>query len=94
MQIRNAMETVVKQDLAEVLRHKTKYGITDICTCARCQLDILALALNKLPPRYVVCDQGETYVRTSTLEQQFQVDTLFAILNAVKIVSANPHHQQ
>ncbi len=92
MQMRNAMEIVVRSSLAEILEQKEKYGVEDICTCERCRLDIMALALNKLPPRYVVCDQGEAYVRTSALDQQFKVDTLFAVLNALKVVQSNPRH--
>lgn len=92
MQIRNAMEMVVKSTLAEILEKLEKHGIERICTCERCLLDIMALALNQLPPRYVVCDQGEAYVRTSALNQQFKVDILFALLNAVRTVQANPRH--
>lgn len=92
MQVRNAMETVVRLSLAEITQHNELYGVEEICTCERCQLDIMALALNKLPPRYVVCDQGEAYARTGALDQQFKVDTLFAVLNAVQMVQKNPRH--
>lgn len=92
MHMRNVMEVVVRANLEEILQHKEKYGAKGVCTCERCLLDIMALALNKLPPRYVVCDQGEAYVRTSALDQQFKVDTLFAVLNAVQTVQANPRH--
>lgn len=92
MQMRNAMEIVVKTSLAEILQQQEKYGVEDVCTCERCQLDIMAIALNKLPPRYVVCDQGEAYVRTAALDQQFKVDTLFAVLNALRLVQTNPRH--
>lgn len=92
MQVRNAMEMVVKSSLAEIMQHKESYGVEDVCTCERCQLDVMALALNKLAPRYVVCDQGEAYARTSALDQQFKVDTLFAVLSAVQTVHKNPRH--
>ncbi len=92
MQMRNAMELVVRSSLAEILEQQDKYGVEGVCTCERCQLDIMALALNRLPSRYVVCDQGEAYVRSAALDQQFKVDTLFAVLNALKIVQANPRH--
>ncbi len=92
MQIRNAMEIVVRENLAEILQQREKYGVEDVCTCERCQLDAMAMTLNKLPPRYVVCNQGEVYVRIAELDQQFKVDTLFAVLNALRTVHANPHH--
>ncbi|NLY53653.1 MAG: late competence development ComFB family protein, partial [Firmicutes bacterium] len=69
-----------------------KYHIAGACFCERCLLDITALALNRLPPRYVVCDQGEAYVRTGFLDQQFEVDVLYAILEAIRVVQENPRH--
>lgn len=92
MQIRNVMEMVVKSCLEQVLQAKESYDLQGGCDCQRCQMDAMALALNNLPPRYVVGDQGEVYVRTSSLNQQFNVDILFTVLNAVRSVQNNPRH--
>lgn len=88
MQIKNYMEDLVFQRLAEVLdKHR------NICTCDKCRYDIAALALNFLPPRYVVTRQGETFTKIEALEQQFTVDILTAISHAIQIVSSQPHHE-
>lgn len=87
MQVKNYMEDLVFERLNEVLE---KYK--NICTCEKCRYDIAALALNFLPPRYFVTSQGETYARTKSLEQQFNIDILTAISHAVKIVTSHPHH--
>lgn len=88
MQLKNFMEDLVLQRLDEVISSHT-----NICRCEKCRLDIAALALNFLPPRYIVTTQGETYSRISALEQQFNVDILTALSHAVQIVSGKPHHE-
>lgn len=87
MQVKNYMEDLVFQSLTEVLdSHR------NICTCEKCRYDIAALALNFLPPRYVVTAQGETFTRIKSLEQQFNIDIVTAISHAVLIVASKPHH--
>ena len=87
MQIKNYMEDLVWQRLDEVIASHSK-----ACSCEKCRYDIAALALNFLPPRYVVTDQGETFTRIKSLEQQFNIDILTAITHAIQIVSKCPHH--
>ncbi|HWR43646.1 late competence development ComFB family protein [Sporomusa sp.] len=88
MQLKNFMEDLVWQRLDEVLA-----GHRNVCKCEKCRYDVVALALNFLPPRYVVTSQGETFTRVKSLEQQFNVDILTAISHAVQIVSSRPHHE-
>lgn len=87
MQIKNYMEDLVWQRLDEVIATHSKS-----CGCEKCRYDIAALALNFLPPRYVVTDQGETYTRIKSLEQQFNIDIITAITHAIQIVRKCPHH--
>ena len=42
------MEDVVALLLDELIKDK------DICKCEHCRLDMMAIALNKLPPKYIV----------------------------------------
>ncbi|AOV08524.1 late competence development ComFB family protein [Sporosarcina ureilytica] len=49
MTIKNVMEIIVRDVL---LRNKTELKL--ICSCDRCLDDIMAHALNNLPPRYIV----------------------------------------
>ncbi len=69
------------------------HKIYDFCYCEQCRLDILALALNQLPPRYVVTDLGDTYSRADMLETQKEIDILGAVLNAVEVVRQHPRHK-
>lgn len=81
------MENIVWQQVDQVMeRHE------DICKCERCRHDIVALALNFLPPRYLVTERGETYARVKLLEQQFNIDVVTAITNAIIIVARRPRH--
>ena len=87
MELKNYMEDLVLQHLDRVLN-----GNPRACHCQKCRYDIAALALNFLPPRYIVGHKGETYTRVKSLEQQFTIDIITAITNAIKIVNAEPHH--
>ena len=89
MQLKNYMEDLVWQQLDNVLASQP----VPVCSCEKCRLDIAALALNFLPPRYVLTDMGETYTRIKALELQFAVDVTTAIIHAAKIVSTQPHHE-
>jgi len=55
-------------------------------------MDIRAIALNSLPPKYVVTRKGELYTKLSSLQQQFDVDIISAITKAAVIVGRNPRH--
>lgn len=85
-QIKNYMEEIVFNQMKEVL--------TDInmCTCDKCLLDIAAIALNDLPPKYIVTEKGELYSKINTLKQQFEVDVIAAITKAAVLVKRNPRH--
>lgn len=89
MQLKNYMEEIVWQKLDAVMETRS-----DVCKCERCRYDIASLALNFLPPRYVVTDKGETYTKIQALELQFIVDILSAISHAITIVQAKPHHDE
>ncbi|NSW90966.1 MAG: late competence development ComFB family protein [Firmicutes bacterium] len=65
----------------------------DVCSCDKCMLDIAALALNELPPKYVVTEKGELYSKVNILRQQFEVDILTAITKAAEKVKEHPRHE-
>jgi competence protein ComFB len=87
MELQNYMEILMWQRLDEVLESHR-----GICHCEKCRYDIAALAMNFLPPRYVVTDRGQIYTKIKALEQQFTIDIVTAVTHAVKIVSSTPHH--
>ncbi len=87
MQLKNCMEDAVKDMLDNVIKD------TNVCKCERCRYDIAAIALNHLPPRYVVTEEGEIYARADELRTQFTADITSEIIKAVEIVSKHPHHE-
>ncbi|HPL52759.1 MAG TPA: late competence development ComFB family protein [Bacillota bacterium] len=84
--LKNHMEEFVLNKTDEILK------LMNICKCEKCRLDIAALALNELPSKYVVTEQGELYARAMELEQQFDVDVETAIIKAAVVVSRSPRH--
>lgn len=86
--LRNFMETLVDEILPSML---DKAG--PICKCERCVLDIKALALNSLQPKYIVTEIGEIYRRFDEVSNQLQIDVMEAIVNAIEHVKNNPRHQ-
>lgn len=86
-EILNYMEVLVEEELDNMIE---KIGV---CKCERCRMDIKALALNSLTPKYVVTDSGKLYTKISLLQQQFDVDVLAAITKAAMIVKENPRHE-
>ena len=64
----------------------------DCCTCDDCRNDMIAYALNQLPPKYVATRKGEVYSKTFILRNQHRTDIMAALTKAAKIVKENPRH--
>lgn len=82
----NLMEDIVLNNVEAVLRAGGG------CCCELCKADAAALALNHLPPRYVVTDMGRMMVKLSSYEAQFRADVLAALSEAAARVHSNPRH--
>ncbi len=79
----NAMESIVLEKLDSVLaRFKC-------CKCDRCKKDIVAMALNKLPGRYMVLMEGQP---TPDPDPQTNAQVLTAMIQSVLAVRAHPRH--
>lgn len=87
MVLHNYMENVVTHAV-ESFFSKEKI----VCGCKKCRLDIMALTLNNLHPKYVATEQGRIYTRLEELEAQFKTDVLKEIIRAVKVVGDKPKH--
>lgn len=87
MKIKNHMEDVVINLLFRIVKDKE-----DICRCDKCLSDIAAIALNRLPPRYVSSEKGEVYSKVQDMSIQFEANVITAITEAIHIVSKNPRH--
>lgn len=86
LKLKNYMEDVVALLLDELIRDR------DVCKCELCRLDMMAIALNNLPPKYIVTRKGEVYAKTDLLSRQYRTDVIIQLLKAMEIVSKNPHH--
>ena len=53
----------------------------------------MAIALNSLPPKYIVTEKGLLYSRISNFNQQFNADVVAAIAKGIKVVNENPRHE-
>jgi competence protein ComFB len=84
----NYMEDIVADLLEEMLK-----DVDDsVCKCSKCRLDIMALALNKLPPRYVVTEKGRVYAKVMEMELQFKADVAKELTKALAKVKGKPQH--
>lgn len=86
MALINMMESFVAARLDELLRDY------DCCKCESCREDMMAIALNDLPPRYVSTPKGQLFTRAGALLQQNAVDIEVALLKAIAMVGAKPRH--
>jgi len=82
----NKMENVVKQMAERMLPE------SGICSCSRCLLDVLALALNSLPPKYVVTNIGNAVTNVDLDSSQWKANVTMAVCNAINVVRSRPRH--
>ena len=84
----NIMEGLVEKKLVDLLPD------LDVCGCDRCFNDIVAAALNLLPPKYVVTDKGYLYTKVETCYTQYEIDIMAAITKAAETVKKHPRHSE
>lgn len=87
MAYRNYMEQVVIEELGSILEQ-----VNDICKCERCREDMVAYALNRLSPKYVVTELGRTYTKINQLKVQARTDVTVYLMEAAKVVKEKPRH--
>lgn len=64
----------------------------EMCRCNKCRLDVIAYALNQLPPAYVVTRKGELFASIDATFLQNRADAITAVAKGVKLVSHSPKH--
>ena len=87
MPIKNTMEEFVRQSMDEVFRM-----YPESCACEKCREDIMALALNHLPPKYVSTHRGDIFARISTMDPVDKAFIIQEIAKAIQIVNQSPRH--
>ena len=83
---KNVMEDLIEEEFDSL------QPTLDCCTCDACRSDMIAYALNQLPPKYVATRKGEVYSKTFILRNQHRTDIMAALTKAASVVKANPRH--
>ena len=83
----NVSEILVKEKLSRVMDKM------NVCNCDACVNDVLALALNSLPTKYVTTDGGRQYSQLEIYKKQYETDVLAALTKACVRVKASPRHK-
>ena len=82
----NIAEILAREKLALVMERMK------VCKCRTCMNDVLALALNSLPTKYVTTDAGKQYFQRDVYKKQYETDILAALTKACVRVKAAPRH--
>lgn len=81
----NVMEDLVVEKLDMTLSR------FNCCKCNKCKKDIAAVALNRLPPRYMVMKENDQEKRKNE-EEKYSSEVTGAIIQAILVVKKNPRH--
>ena len=84
--LKNITEVLVRQKLDKMIEHE------DCCKCQKCQEDIIAYALNRLPTKYVSTDDGELFARAGSLSSKYEFEIVRQLAIAMNLVKNNPRH--
>ncbi len=87
-QLVNYMEAAVREELPVLLSQRQ-----DICKCEDCLYDILAYALNRLPPKYVVSERGHVHTKVDFAEIQHEVDITTVVLQGMDTIGKRTRHK-
>ncbi len=82
----NIVELLAYEKISEIMKQM------DVCDCMQCTADVLAMALNSLPPKYATSDSGKQYAQLKFFKQQFETDVASALVKACLIVKKSPKH--
>jgi len=82
----NIAEVLAKEKLALVMERMK------VCKCKTCVNDVLALALNSLPTKYVTTDAGKQSFQLDIYKKPYETDILAALTKACVRVKAAPRH--
>ena len=82
----NVMQVLVEEKAPKYVK---MFGL---CDCKRCLEDVKALALNHLPPKYVVMAENEMIPKLTFYEGKYSSDITAQLLKACSKVAERPHH--
>ena len=82
----NVTEIIAESKVGEAI------AMMEACSCPKCVYDVLAIALNSLPTKYVTTDVGKQFIQLNSYQKQFETDVVAALIKACQIVKASPRH--
>lgn len=82
----NVVEIIARENVLNMMDRM------EMCTCSKCICDVLALALNSLPTKYVTSDAGKQYIQLASYKKQFETDVEIALMKACMTVKDAPNH--
>lgn len=88
---KNYLEVAVSEVFDEVLAQLRKKN-PDLCGCERCREDVMAVALNRLRPRYVASDKGEVLTQAVYSRVGGKAEVIASLVQGFELVSKNPRH--
>ena len=83
----NLMEDIVLQEVDDIMRSGGG------CCCDICKTDVIAYALNHLPPHYVATHKGRMMDKLQSYQTQSHADVIAALSEAAQLVARNPRHE-
>lgn len=85
----NVMEDIISR--TNLKNYMEQY---EVCTCSRCQADVKALILTRLPAKYVVVYQNSVAPIIGFYENKFRVRIFTEILKSCMQVKEKPRHEK
>ena len=82
----NIVEDIVQSKAPEFAKN---FGV---CDCHHCISDVIAIALNEIPPRYTVTQKGMLFAKVNSYALQHFADVNQALTKACMIVIESPRH--
>ena len=89
--LKNYTEVAVTEVFEEVLAALRKKD-PNICACDRCREDVMAVALNRLPPKYIATDKGEIFTKVNFDRVGGKAEIIASLIHGFELVGKHPRH--
>ena len=84
--LRNYTEEAVKMFMDKYFEESAS------CHCEVCRMDVMAVMLNNLKPKYVVTDKGALFAQLDDFDPQYKIDFITLMNQAIQTVGKAPRH--
>lgn len=82
----NIPEELVREKVLETME------TVEMCTCDRCIIDTIALAVTHLPSKCIVADKDAIFPLLSYYRSKYATSVQTELMKAAMLVKENPHH--